>query len=134
MKQPPTKTESTKIAYLLRAKNLIAKYERTKNKKIDSNEEGFIDFLINETTNKSAANWRLLKASCVHYFTQTDKNYLAEKIAKLTNDHTSKANYLGLTSSKKKKSISNKELKKINAHLMASANAEKTSTYDRITV
>lgn len=129
-----TQTDGTRIRYTARAKNFVMKFERDTNFSVIEHSSEFISYLITNTTNKTDANWRQIKASCVYYFTQTGLNELANEIELISNGHTVPKSLLNSTSASKKKSVSIEEKNKINAHLMASANSANPSVYDRSTL
>ncbi|MGP4943174.1 hypothetical protein [Pseudoalteromonas nigrifaciens] len=128
-----TKTEDTKQAYLTRAKRVISRFEKHIGKAMTPDQPDFIPFFLAITKNKSQSNWRQLKASLVYFFQVSQQGKLESSLLSLDVNHedTTKKSEFNLTSSRKKKSISESELNKLRKFLIASGGRENAPTYDK---
>jgi len=131
-----TRTDGTNKKYINRANNLLKRFKANTSLSIDDaeGEAEFVKWLIKITTNKSDSNWRQLRASCVYYFSQIDRNVLSKTIEAIDGSHAVNSSLLQATSSQKKKSVSQDEEAKIVSALLASASSSKPSYYDKPTL
>ncbi|MBE0420503.1 hypothetical protein EI165_10260 [Pseudoalteromonas nigrifaciens] len=129
----PTKTDETKNAYLLRAKSITSHFQRKVGRTMEPDDPEFIPYFLARTKNKSQSNWRQLKASMIHYFEVTGQNKLASKLLNMEVNHedTTSKSLFNLTSSKKKKSVSDAELKKIGKYLITTGGSSTPPAYDK---
>ena len=136
IKEKPTKSDSTKRAYIERAKSMVANFEAATGEKMMANDPRFISFFLEKTKNKSQSNWRQLKASLIYYFDITSQGNLVASIESMDVNHidTTKKSILNLTSSKKKKSITEAERTKLTKYLIASGGSSSAPTYDKALV
>ena len=120
-----TREKGTEDDYDIRAIRTIRRFEKHVGEYLHESSHMFCDWLIDITTGKTDANWRQLKASCIHYFNKEDPE-LSASIEMLDNKHTVTKSLSISTSSQKKKSISEDEEFKICTKLV-----EEKSFYDK---
>ncbi|MCP4586952.1 hypothetical protein [Pseudoalteromonas sp.] len=112
-----TRTTDTEDKYVIRANQWIIRYFTDSGaNKLDVH---FINYVVDMTRNKSFANWRLVKASLIHYLDINGKSGLAKSLSDIDASHTDKKCLIKRTSAKKKKSFSEVEADKISKYLFA---------------
>ena len=130
MRVQRTRTLQTEQSYIERAKLNIQRYSKEFQVTPEANHEQFVSWLINSTGGKSFSNWRQIKASLIFYFKQIQQTRLADKIDNLDHEHTESKSVLHATSSQKKKSVSDIELKEITRFLNGKTDIETSSKWN----
>ena len=125
-----TRTLQTEQSYIERAKLNIERYSKVAQISPESDHEQFVDWLIKTTEGKSFSNWRQIKASLIFYFKQIQQIRLADKIDSLDHTHTEAKSILQATSSQKKKSVTDIELKEITRYLNGKTDIETSSKWN----
>lgn len=128
-----TRTNATKEQYYARAKRFVAHFNAEHENPLEQNDSRFIDYFKKKTKSKSHSNWRQLKASLVYYFETIEYSSLRSQMLSLdvSGRETASKSLFQLTSSRKKKSVSEAELKKIGHFLIASGNRVDAPVYDK---
>lgn len=101
---------------------------------VGSDKSKFIEFLKENTQDKSDSNWRQIKASLVFYLRQIDIADLAADIEQLENAHVESDCMRKLTSAQKKKSVSIAEENEISLALKDNEGTSRESYWDKPTL
>jgi len=127
-----TRTTDTEDKYVIRANQWIIRYFTDSGaNKLDVH---FINYVVDMTRNKSFANWRLVKASLIHYLDINGKSGLAKSLSDIDASHTDKKCLIKRTSAKKKKSVSEIEADKISKYLFALVKSGAPGKHDKLTL
>lgn len=116
--QQPTKTDATKRAYIKRAKTIIRRYKNSSDQTKQRNIAHFYNWLIAQKPNWTRNTWRQYKASMLYACKVQNFAQLEKMLMNTRNDGCKDNKHRiptkeRLTSGKKKKSISEKELSRI---------------------
>lgn len=127
-----TRTTDTENKYIIRANQWVSRYFN--NSPAQELDGEFIDYVVNQTRNKSFSNWRLVKASLIHYLNHNGKNDLANQLSDIDGTHTDRNGLIKRTSAKKKKSVSEKEAEQISKYLFSQIKHNAAGKYDKLTL
>lgn len=125
-----TRTNDTEEKYLVRANQWVARY--IKHSQVSEIDEDFINYVVKQTKNKSFSNWRLVKASLIHYLNINDKVDLVELLNGIDGSHTDRTGAIKRTSAKKKKSVTKDEAELISKYLFSQIKHNAQGKYDKL--
>jgi len=120
-----TKSNETKEAYLDRTLALFKRFTKESNKDAKTNLHEFIDWMVGLKPSIGPSTWRQYKSSIVWFLESRSENSLALTLKETKNDGCKNIRRLSMeqrkTSSKKKKSITEREEELIVKHLELTA-------------
>jgi len=132
--QDKSRIIKTEDDYIKRSVNVVTKYEKINGDVFYKNQDEFVAWIITETTGKSFSNLRQIKAALVFYSRSMNQPELADKISKITNEHTTVKSPNNSTSSQKKKSVTEAEEVKITEFLRMKHNSSTDSGMNKQTL